>query len=500
MLRVQRVEDLDRSAIEHVAFASEELTVAPALLAEVEAQRASMLRDLARGMRVYGVNTGMGYLSNVDLDAEEQSSHSRRLLLGRAVGSAPWLPRAEVRALMVVRLAEFLHGRSGVSAALCRYLVDRLNDDFCPAVPTGGVGTAGEIQPLAHAFQTFMGTGRVLRGDDGGTEPAADALDARGAAPYAPGPKEGLALLAGAPAAAGLTLARLRTVDRLAGQAAVVAAQSAHALDAPRGPFDPLHAELAGDPVLGEVLARLRAMLGEADAASPEGVPGHQAPVSFRVFPQVLAYLHRTADRLTEDTERHLAAVTDSPAYADGRFLTSGAFHAIDLAAGLDQLAIALTHTAELAAQRIHRLMDARVTGLPAQLSPTPGAGCGLIVVHKRAVGVVNELRRLAVPATIGIGDTSLGQEDAQTFTFEAVSRLRRVEALVTDVLACEALCGRQARWLAGRTAPQGLRRAATTLDELVAPVTEDRPLGPDLDRLVDLMAADGLPRPGPRT
>lgn len=500
VLVVRRAADLDRPAIERVAFTSQELTIAPELLAQVDVQRESMMRDLASGGPVYGVNTGMGYLSTVALDPDQQASHSRRLLLGRAVGSAPWLPREEVRALMVVRLVEFLRGRSGVSSALCRYLAERLNDDFCPAVPAGGMGAAGEIQPLAHAFQTLVGVGRVLDGSGEGTEDAAAALGARGAAPYVPGLKEGLALLAGAPAAAGLTLARLRRCRQLSDHAMVVAAHSAHAIGVPRGPFDPIHGELAGDAVLGSVLRQLGALLGEPDDASEARDPGHQAPVSFRVFPQVLAHLRRTADRVTEDVDRHLGAVTDSPVYVDHRFVTSGAFHAIDLAAGLDHLAIALTHAAELSAQRIHRLMDVRVTGLPPQLTPMPGAGCGLIVVHKRAVGVVNELRRLASPASIGISDTSLGQEDAQTFTFEAAGRLRRVEELVTDVLACEVLCGRQARWLADTAAPAGLRHVAAALDDLVPPVAEDRPLGEDLDRLVDLLNSDGLPRPDSRS
>src|SRR4029450_12005985 len=41
------------------------------------------------------------------------------------------------------------------------------------------------------------------------------------------------------------------------------------------------------------------------------GLP--QAPVSFRVVPQVLAHLRRTLGRLDEDVRRALVAVTDSP-------------------------------------------------------------------------------------------------------------------------------------------------------------------------------------------
>jgi histidine ammonia-lyase len=124
--------------------------------------------------------------------------------------------------------------------------------------------------------------------------------------------------------------------------------------------------------------------------------------VSFRVAPQVLAQLRRTLGRLDEDVRRALVAVTDSPAVAGGRAVAGGGFHAVGLAAGMDAAAVALVQAAELAGQRLHRLLDGRFSGLPDQLSPDPGPVTGLVVVHKRAVGALHEARRLAVPARRG--------------------------------------------------------------------------------------------------
>ncbi|MDX6647364.1 MAG: histidine ammonia-lyase, partial [Miltoncostaeaceae bacterium] len=120
----------------------------------------------------------MGYLGAVDLAPEEAAGHQRRLLLGRAAGSAPFLPPAEARAVMVARLAGFLGGHAGVTPALCAFLADRLNDGFVPAVPRRGAGGAGEVMPLAHAFQTLVGVGWVLE-PDGSLREAAAALAAR---------------------------------------------------------------------------------------------------------------------------------------------------------------------------------------------------------------------------------------------------------------------------------------------------------------------------------
>jgi histidine ammonia-lyase len=165
----------------------------------------------------------------------------------------------------------------------------------------------------------------------------------------------------------------------------------------------------------------------------------------------------------------------------------------------MDAAAVALVQAAELAGQRLHRLLDSRFSGLPDQLSPDPGPVTGLVVVHKRAVGALHEARRLAVPASVGQADTSLGQEDAASYAPEAAEQLRRVGDLAREVVACELLAARQAWWLRGArgTGPApGLGPLAACLEDLVAPVDRDRPLGPDLARLVEALERDELPLP----
>ncbi len=168
--------------------------------------------------------------------------------------------------------------------------------------------------------------------------------------------------------------------------------------------------------------------------------------------------------------------------------MSTGAFHEVELAAAMDAVAAALARAAEASVQRAHRLLDGRVTGLPDQLTPVPGPRCGLVVVHKRAVGVLHELRRLAAPASLGSMDTSLGQEDLQTFGFAAAENLRRAQELTLEALAVELLCARQAWSLRGRPPAAGLAAVAEQLCAAVAPVVEDRPLGDDVERVRALL------------
>jgi histidine ammonia-lyase len=487
MIKVTRVQDLGIEQVEGIAFRGERVTLEGSVLAWLASRREQMVHAL-EGQRVYGVNTGMGYLASIELTETQAAQHQRNLLLGRAVGSAPWLSRSEARAVIALRLINLLSGHAGVTPRLCTFLVDRLNDDFVPAIPRRAAGSSGEVLPLAHAFQTVLGVGSVLS-DDGVPYPAADALAERNVAPYKLQAKEGIALLSGAPATAALGLVRARSASRLVADTLVCWAAAIDALQAPLTPYSAAVAHLENDALLDSVLGRLGRLLESPDRPMPR----LQAPVSFRVVPQVLTHVERSVARLEEDVRRAAAAVTDSPAVVEGGFVGNGSFHRIEVAAGMDALAAALVRTAELSAQHLHRLLDHRFSGLPDQLTPTPGPRSGLIVVQKRATGILNELRRLAAPASVGLADTSFGQEDAQTYSFEAAENLRRAEELTREVLACELLTVRQAWALRGGDPAPGLAPVAALLAERVAPIDEDRPLGPDIDRLLDLLTHGGV-------
>jgi histidine ammonia-lyase len=67
--------------------------------------------------------------------------------------------------------------------------------------------------------------------------------------------------------------------------------------------------------------------------------------------------------------------------------------------------------------------------------------------------------------------------------------------------VACELLAARQAWWLrrttgAGPDPAPGLAPLAACLEDLIPPVDRDRPLGPDLDRLIGALERDELPPP----
>jgi histidine ammonia-lyase len=491
MLVLERHDQLDLDAYRRVVARREPVAIDPALLAHVEACRRAMLDHLAEGAAAYGVTTGLGYLRSQSIAMEDQLPLQRSILVGRAAGVGKALPDEVVRGAMLLRLTGFLSGRAGVSADLCRFIADRLNDGWSPVVPASRPGTAGETIPLSHLFQTFIGEGEVR--DGGLPSTAADALARRGAAPYELKLREGLALVNGAPLAPAMAIPlSLRAATALE-QATVLGALAVALIGASSRPYSERVGRLKGDG--GQ--RRVHAQLGELLAGYDGAADGPQAPVSFRVLPQVHGAAGDVLAGLEGQLERELRAVTDSPLWLDAEadepegFYPSGNFHSQALALALDSLAIALTQVAALSEKRLHRLLDSRFSGLAEQLSPAPDRGhCGLVSLHKAVVGLCAENRLLAVPAAVHASDASSGQEDFQAFAGLAADKLSRLLDNVELTLAYELVALRQAHHLAGTTLPPALAAAMATVTAVLEPVDCDRSLAPDVQRARELICA----------
>jgi histidine ammonia-lyase len=481
---------LDASAV--LAIARGELVpeLGDQLIRRLDARHDQLLDALAAGGPVYGVTTGMGALSQHSLSQIAQSRHQEALMIARAAGGPPWLSPAETRAVLAVRLRTFLNGDAAAGSALCRRLAESIARGVLPAVPRRSTGAAGEIIGLAHLGAALTGAGEVL--SEHGTVPAGPALAAAGLNPLRLGPKEGVALIEGIPVTTALAVlagAEARTILRHA--LTVVAAEFA-LTSAARDVFDARL--IRGDDALAATTARLRDLAGTV--TRPRAL---QPPVSFRASAQVLAHLARTIDALDSAVARALNQVTDSPAFLGTEFVGSAGFYGYDLSAHLHALTVALIGATELSTTRLHRLMDPAISGLPAQLSAEPGPQTGFPPVHKRAVGVAHELRRQAIPATIGPVETSGGQEDAQAFSLEAAQSCQVALDGAIEVLACEFLAVHQARCL-GATVPDDAAQLDAALDALTAGLTTspaDRPFGRDIETLRERLADNRPSRTG---
>ncbi len=485
---LDRPETLDLATYRRVV-AGETVELAETALERVATGRTLLLDLLAAGTPAYGVTTGLGYLRGAEVAPADQAGLQRALVTARAAGIGAPIDAVVVRGVMLLRLNAFLSGLVGVSTELCTFLAARLNDGWDPLVPRGPYGAAGEISPLAHLFQTFIGEGHVREG------PAASALAARGVMPFELGAKEGLALVNGSPFATAFGLELGERFHGLVDSATTTAALALALTSGSSRPYDPRVGELSRDAAQVRICARLKALLDGEDATDDTSQP----PVSFRVVPQVHSAALAALERLEQELEQRLGAVTDSPlvlAAGDGEpagLYPTGGFHAAAPALLMDTLGIAAAHVLNLVEKRLHRLLDSRFSHLPEQLAVHPGRHAGVVALHKAVVGLAAEARLLAAPASVHALDTSAGQEDVQAFTFLSAERLERSLDALESALAYELVALRQAAFLRERrpSAP-ALAAVLDLLCERIPAVDDDRTLSDDVERARELVATLG--------
>ena len=283
---------------------------------------------------------------------------------------------------------------------------------------------------------------------------------------------------------------RLMAILRLAN---AVAALSMEGLAAPRDSIDAAIEQVHPQPGVARVATALRRYL----AGSGVRVARLQAPVSYRIVPQIHgAFLH-ALDGLRQRVEQSLRGFTDNPLMvlddspAGGRLLSVGLFHDQHLVNQVEQVALALAHLGALAERRLHRLLNPGFSGLTPQLAPRPGLDAGLVVVQKASLDIVARLKWLAQPLSLQVGEGSGGQEDYMAMAFPAIQRLHEMAGLAHLLLAHELLTALVAVDQRGEPVGEGLARLRQALRARIPALDRDRAPGADLERLLAI-TADG--------
>ena len=187
-----------------------------------------------------------------------------------------------------------------------------------------------------------------------------------------------------------------------------------------------------------------------------------------------------------------LNAATDNPlVFDDGTMLSGGNFHGQAGAMALDVLAIAMTNLAVMSERRIDRLVHPDLNeGLPPFLTSTAGVSSGFMMAQVTAAALTSECKILAHPASVDSIPTDGSKEDVVPMAMGAATKLRRILHNLQHVLAIELMCAAQGiEYRRPLRAGVGVERAYATVRSLVPALTDDRVLGPDIERLAVAIA-----------
>ncbi|HVV58970.1 MAG TPA: histidine ammonia-lyase [Gaiellaceae bacterium] len=444
----------------------------------------------------YGVSTGFGALATKHIPADRRVELQQSIVRSHAAGTGPEVEREVVRAMMLLRLSTLASGATGVRPEVAEAYAAMLNAQITPVVHEyGSLGCSGDLAPLAHCALALMGEGQA-RTADGELVPAAEALARAGLAPVQLAEKEGLALLNGTDGMLGMLVLAVEDLAALLATADVAAAMSVEALlgtDAVLAPD--LHA-LRPHPGQATAAALMRSVLAGSDiVASHRGPsdPRVQDAYSLRCAPIVTGAARDTLDFAAEVAERELAARIDNPVLTpDGRLESNGNFHGAPLGYALDFLAIVAADVAGISERRTDRLLDpARSAGLPPFLAHDPGVDSGFMLAHYTQAGLVSELKRLAVPASVDSIPTSAMQEDHVSMGWSAGRKLRRAIDALTRVIAIELLTAARGLELRAPLAPAAATASVVAaLRETTGGPGPDRFVAPEIEAAVEFVAS----------
>jgi histidine ammonia-lyase len=417
-----------------------------AALAAVRESHAATARLAAAETPAYGINTGFGLLAQTRIAPGQRTLLQRNIILSHSAGVGPPLADAVVRLTLVLKLVSLLQGFSGVSVALVRFLERLINAGLLPCVPAqGSVGASGDLAPLAHLSLPLLGLGEVRR--HGERLPAAEALAQEGLAPLELGPKEGLALLNGTQVSTALALAGLFELEVVYAGAVVSGALALDALQGSDAPFDPRIHRLRphdGQARVAELYRQL--LLGSEIRDAHRGCARVQDPYSLRCQPQVMGACLDLMTQQAATLAIEANSVTDNPlVFAErGEVLSGGNFHAEPVAFAADILALACAEIGSLAERRVALLVDPKMSGLPAFLTPDSGVNSGFMLAQVTAAALVAENRMLAHPASVDSIPTSANQEDHVSMATHGARRLLTMAGNAANVIAIELLAACQ--------------------------------------------------------
>jgi histidine ammonia-lyase len=445
---------------------------------------------------VYGVTTGFGALSDVTISKHDTRQLQFNILKSHAVGVGRPLAPEIVRAMMALRLKDFARGNAGIRMETVKALMRLLNAGVVPVVPEkGSVGASGDLVPLAHMSIVLIGEGQALL--EGVRVSGREALEACGLAPLQLEAGEGLALINGTQAMTAIGALAVHDAARLARLTDLAAAMSLEVLMGSKTEFDPR-------------IHRVRPHPGQAVAAenmdrithNSEIISSHrdckrvQDAYTLRCSPQVHGASRDAIDYARRVLVTEMNASTGNPLIypASGDFLLGGNFHGQPVALALDFMCMAVSELANISERRVERLVNPKLSGLPAFLVKDGGLNSGFMIAQYVAAALVSENKVLSHPAVVDSIPTSANKEDHVSMGMISARKCREVVQNAENVIAIELLCAAQALDLFTNMQPgAGTKAAYGVIRDSVPHLEKDRILSDDIRRIVELIHSGAI-------
>lgn len=392
----------------------------------------------------YGINTGFGFLHDIQINANQIEQLQYNLLKSHACGMGEEVPEDIVKLMLMLKVKSLSYGYSGVQVDTVKRLMDMYNNKVLPVIYTqGSLGASGDLAPLSHLSLPLIGLGDVYYG--GKKQTAGSVWKDLGWSSIQLKSKEGLALINGTQFMSAYGLYCLKKSEQLIKMADLICALSFDAFDCLTEPLTECIQIIRPHTGQIETARVIRGYLkgSEITCKNKQQV---QDPYSFRCVPQVHGATKDVFKNALDVFLIEINAVTDNPNIfpEDDLIVSGGNFHGQPLAFQLDFLSIAMSELANISERRSYQLISGQ-RDLPMFLVKDPGLNSGFMIPQYTAAGIVSENKQLCTPASVDSISSSNNQEDHVSMGANAATKCLRVINNVEKVLAIELLSAAQA-------------------------------------------------------
>ncbi len=474
------------------------LELDPSALVRVRAAREVVDRVLASGQAVYGLNTGLGSLARHHISLEEIGAFSFATVADQVASYGRPLASDVVRAMMVTRVNGMLKAGVGVRRELIEALVALLNAGVHPIVRMVGSVGQGDLSEMADIGKVLIGRGWAEY--EGATLTGERALERAGLDPISLGPKEALGLIS----ANGVTMGRgsLVLVDAadLIESMQIAAALSFEAFAANLSVIHPAAARARPFSGQATAMGRLRELLEDSDLWRPGAARNLQDPLSIRCVPQTHGAVYDALSVARGIMEIELNSAADNPLVLveEEAIVSVGNFDVTSLAMAFDYVRLGIAHAAQVANERVQKLLWRHFSGLPTGLARREGPTGGLRPLGRSFAALASEARFLANPVSLDYrGQLAEGVEDHASMAPLAVSTTSALVSLAHRLVALELIIAAQAVDLRG--GPErlggGTGRAHGLVREFANVLSDETEWNADIEGLATLVGDGQLAR-----
>ena len=473
-----------------VARQNEKVQIHPKALQRIKACRHMLDKKIADHEIMYGVNTGIGELSEVVLSDEQMKDFQKYLIYNHAAGIGDPAPVEYVRGAMLSRINVHAHGQSACRPEITQTLLEMLNRGVTPFVcQKGSVGACGDLAPMSQIALLMMGEGKAYY--KGKLLDGKDAMEKAGIPIPGVEVRDGLAIINGSNLLTAMSAIFLYDANNWLKHAEIAAAMSLEALKANMKPYTVKLHKVRG--FLGAVRCAqaIQKLIAGGDLAEGKIKCKVQDAYSMRSTPQVIGAAHDALAYARQQVEIELNGVGDNPVfYPDENLQLSGAnFQGTPVSLPMDMAGAAVTMVSVMSERRMNRLNNPALSvGLPPFLTKGAGMFSGLMLSQYTADMLVVEQRILSNPASIQSIPAAADQEDFVSMGMNTALKNFQILDNAYGILGIEFMAAAQALDFRKYTFGKGVKKAKEVIRTYVDFLDEDRPLYQDHTTMKELV------------